>query len=110
MALVKIDQRPANVPMYLSKGDDMTPWTALLHGVNLSTAAGYTWAAHIYAAGVSVKTLTVTAVVSGLNTLVTISGLSAVESTALAATGLTYDLLTTSPVKRTYLEGAVNCG
>ena len=107
--VVKIDQTPGIVPMLLNRGDDMTPVAATFKNLNLSTAAGYTWAAHIMASGVVVKTLTVTAVLVVADTLVTISGLTAAESQALAATGLTWDLMTTAPAKRTYLEGVVGC-
>lgn len=109
MALVKVDQTPAPVTVHLNRGDDMTPIVATFRNLNLSTAAGYTWTSRIFAAGVVSKTLTVTAVVSGSDTVVTASGLTDAESTALATSNLTWDLLTTSPKKRTYLEGPVIC-
>lgn len=109
MAIIRIDQKAAQVPMFLERGDDMTPWTATFKNLNFSTAAGYVWFSRILAAGAVVKTLTVTAVVSGLDTVVTVSGLTAAESTALATSGLTYDLGHSSPSKRTFLEGGVRC-
>ena len=109
MAIVRIDQNPAQVAMLLNRGDDLTPWTATFKGLNLSTADGYTWFSRILANGIVVKVLTVTAVLSGLDTVVTVSGLSSAESTALASSGLTYDLGVSIPFKRTYIEGMVTC-
>jgi len=106
--IVKIDQMPGVVPMFLNKGDDMTPVAATFKNLNLSTAAGYTWAASILSdVGAVLKALTVTAVFSSPDTLVTMSGLTATESSALPTSGATWELKTTAPAKRTYLEGGV---
>ena len=108
MPIVKIDQMPVEIPMLLNRGDDMTPWTAKFKNVNFSTAGGYTWAALLLdSLGATLKTLTVTAVFTTPDTIVTASGLTSAESTALPLSGVTWVLKTTAPLKRTYFEGVV---
>lgn len=106
---VRIDQTPAPVSMLLHRGDDMTPWAATFKDIDLSTASGFVWFSRILAGSTVVKLLTVTAILVGSDTVVTVSGLTAAESTALATSGLTYDLGHSTPLRRTYLEGVVKC-
>lgn len=94
--------------MLLNRGDDMTPWSATFKAVNLSTVAGYTWVCLLLdSTGATLKALTVTAILSGVDTVMTVSGLTGAESAALPTSGITWELKTTAPAKRTYLEGQV---
>lgn len=105
----RIDLQPADVPMLLKRGDDMKPWTATFKDRNFSTAGGYTWFCRILSGATVVKALTVTAVYAGTDTVVTVSGLTAAESSALATSGLTYDFGHSAPIRTTYFAGGVRC-
>jgi len=104
MACIKIDQTPGNVAILLKRGYDMRPFTIKFKAVDFSA---YTWSATILNGVTVAKTLTVSAAYDGTDTTLTVSGLTAAESTALPSTPLTWLLKSTAPAIYPYLTGQV---